>query len=165
MAVSAASAFQPLAVDGPRRGLAPRSPRPIRAVLHRRPQTAWRARPRACSARIARPVGVSWPRARRQVGNRDTRSCSATDDADTSWERFATQAMQSLLLGISGPWESTSIEGDVVIALTTDPSRTAVLGTLLDNATNGITAPPGGASDPSTAAARPSRVFPFPPEL
>jgi hypothetical protein len=77
--VNAASAFQPLAADSPRRGLAPRSPRQIRAVLHRRRQTAWRARPRALSARIARPVGVSWPRARRQVGNRDTRSCSATD--------------------------------------------------------------------------------------
>jgi hypothetical protein len=80
MAVNAASAFQPLAADSPRRGLAPRSSRPIRAVLHRRRQTAWRARPRALSARIARPVGVSWPRAWRQVGNRDTRSCSATDD-------------------------------------------------------------------------------------
>ena len=79
MAVNAASAFQPLAADSPRRGLAPRSPRQIRAVLHRRRQTAWRARPRALSARIVRPVGVSWPRARRQVGNRDTRSCSATD--------------------------------------------------------------------------------------
>jgi hypothetical protein len=58
-----------------------------------------------------------------------------------------------MTLGISGPWESASIEGDVVIALTTDPSRTTVLGTLLNNATNGIAASSGGATDPSTAAA------------
>jgi hypothetical protein len=93
------------------------------------------------------------------------RSLSSDSVAVVARLRFATQAMQSLLLSISGPWQSTSIEGDVVLALTTDPSTTAVLGTLLTNATNGITAPSGGASDPSTAAARPSRVPPFLPEL
>jgi hypothetical protein len=75
--------------------------------------------------------------------------------------RFATPALGELMLAVTNSWRSIAVGGDVVIALTTDLDRTAVLDALLNNVSSGINAPPSGPTDGSPEAARPWRLFPL----